>query len=82
MLRLIGGSSAVIILYPLILVQTPKSPPVNNGSYDPIELEVLREHIANRDAKIVELEREAALLRDEKTILESDVRLSPSSAVV
>lgn len=76
------GVLAVIILYPLILVQTPKSPPASSGSYDPIELEVLREHIANRDAKIMELEKEAALLRDEKTILESDVCLTPSSAVI
>ena len=76
------GVLVVIILCPLIPVQTPKSPPASNGNYDPIELEVLREHIANRDAKIMELEKEAALLRDEKTILESDVCLASSSAVI
>jgi E3 ubiquitin-protein ligase BRE1 len=38
-----------------------------------LDLEILREQVKRREAKIIELEREAALLRDQKTILELDV---------
>jgi hypothetical protein len=36
-------------------------------------LEILQEQVKRREAKIIELEREAALLKDQKTILELDV---------
>jgi hypothetical protein len=37
------------------------------------------ERIKARDAKILELEKETALLRDEKTMIELEVRVSQSS---
>ena len=47
-----------------------------------MDLEILQEQVKRREEKIFELEREAALLKDQKTILELDVsplKLSPSS---
>jgi E3 ubiquitin-protein ligase BRE1 len=42
-------------------------------SRDTLDLEILQEQVKRREAKIIELEREAALLKDQKTILELDV---------
>ena len=48
----------------------------NNGFHDmSSELQVLQEQLKARDAKIVELEKEAALLRDEKTMIQLEVRI-------
>ena len=44
-----------------------------NGIHDSTELDILREQIKSRDTKIVELEKEAALLRDEKDMLTLEV---------
>jgi E3 ubiquitin-protein ligase BRE1 len=46
----------------------------NNGCHDvPSELQVLQDQLNARDAKIVELEKEAAVLRDEKTMMQLEV---------
>ncbi|CAA7261702.1 unnamed protein product [Cyclocybe aegerita] len=42
----------------------------SNGFHDPSEVEVLNEQLRTRDAKIMDLEKEAALLRDQKTMIE------------
>ncbi|KAF8200665.1 BRE1 E3 ubiquitin ligase-domain-containing protein [Pholiota molesta] len=41
-----------------------------NGTHDSSEVDTLMERIKARDAKILELEKETALLRDEKTMIE------------
>ena len=40
------------------------------------EIQILQEQLETRDTKIVDLEREAVLLRDEKTALQLEVRPS------
>ncbi|KAF8160794.1 BRE1 E3 ubiquitin ligase-domain-containing protein [Crassisporium funariophilum] len=55
-------------------VSHPAPPVQGNGIHDTTELEILQEQLKNREAKIVDLEREAALLKDEKTILELDAK--------
>lgn len=48
----------------------------NNGFLDiSSELQLLGEQLKGRDAKIVELEKEAALLRDEKMMMQLEVRI-------
>ena len=62
-------------LSPLIFIQV-SPPPASiqpNKSRDTLDLEILQEQVKRREAKIIELEREAALLKDQKTILELDV---------
>lgn len=49
------------------------SPNHSNGVHDTTEIEILQEKIKYRDLKIAELEKEAALLKDQKTMLEIDV---------
>lgn len=44
-----------------------------NGTHDSSEIDSLMERIKLKDAKILELEKEAALLRDEKTMMELEV---------
>ncbi|KAJ3508382.1 hypothetical protein NLJ89_g5785 [Agrocybe chaxingu] len=44
----------------------------SNGFHDPSEVEVLNEQLRARDAKIMDLEKEAALLRDQKTMIEME----------
>ncbi|KAF8904461.1 hypothetical protein CPB84DRAFT_1845408 [Gymnopilus junonius] len=48
------------------------SPPTtqSNGFHDSSEIEILQEQIKARDLKILELEKETALLRDQKTMVE------------
>jgi len=53
-----------------------------NGIHDSTELDILREQIKSRDTKIVELEKEAALLRDEKDMLTLEVMPNYVTAVV
>lgn len=43
--------------------------------HDVFELEALQELLKSRENKIIELERETAILRDEKTILQLEARL-------
>ncbi|KAF5380344.1 hypothetical protein D9615_004567 [Tricholomella constricta] len=52
-----------------------KSPAHPNGICDPTELDALRDQVTARETRIMELEREAALIRDEKALLETDLRL-------
>ena len=58
---------------PLIFIQASPAPIQRKESRDTLDLEILQEHVKRREAKIIELEREAALLKDQKTILELDV---------
>ncbi|KDR75197.1 hypothetical protein GALMADRAFT_69292 [Galerina marginata CBS 339.88] len=46
------------------------SPVQTNGNHDNTEMEILLEQLTSRDTKIIELEKEAALLRDQKTMME------------
>ena len=47
----------------------------NNGYHDvSSELQVLQDQLKARDAKVMELEKEAAVLRDEKTMIQLEVR--------
>ena len=58
----------------LIFIQvSPSTSSQPNESRDTLDLEILQEQVKRREAKIIELEREAALLKDQKTILELDV---------
>ncbi|KAG5648585.1 hypothetical protein DXG03_003196 [Asterophora parasitica] len=52
-----------------------KSPAQPNGLYDPTEMDTLRDQVAVRETKIIELEREVAVIRDEKALLEADLQL-------
>ncbi|KAF9049980.1 BRE1 E3 ubiquitin ligase-domain-containing protein [Panaeolus papilionaceus] len=67
--------------------RTPSSPAVSstpnhvNGSHDSAEIDSLVEKVQRRDAKIAELENEAALLRDQKTMLELDVKAPPTEQI-
>lgn len=45
-----------------------------NGIYDSSQIDNLTARVKAKDAKILELEKEAALLRDEKTMMEVEVR--------
>lgn len=54
-----------------------KSPPQGDGIRDQTEVQILQEQLKTREIKIRELEKEAALLRDEKTLLEADLQLIP-----
>ncbi|GLB37588.1 putative BRE1 E3 ubiquitin ligase [Lyophyllum shimeji] len=51
------------------------SPAHANGICDPTELDVLREQLMTREARIIELEREVAANRDQKALLESELKL-------
>ncbi|PPR05855.1 hypothetical protein CVT26_010135 [Gymnopilus dilepis] len=58
---------------PALSPEAAPSPAVQtNGVHDSSEIDVLQEQILARDIKIIELEKEAALLRDQKTMLELD----------
>ncbi|KIM45233.1 hypothetical protein M413DRAFT_441916 [Hebeloma cylindrosporum] len=46
------------------------SPVQSNGFQNPSEVDFLRDQLQSRDSKIMELEKEAALLRDQKTMIE------------
>ncbi|KAF8070613.1 BRE1 E3 ubiquitin ligase-domain-containing protein [Lyophyllum atratum] len=50
-----------------------KSPAQANGICDPTELDIFRQQLATRETRIMELEREVAVVRDEKTLLENEV---------
>ncbi|KIK09930.1 hypothetical protein K443DRAFT_671248 [Laccaria amethystina LaAM-08-1] len=52
-------------------------PPLKEHIHDVFELEALQELLKSRENKIIELERETAILRDEKTILQLELK-SPS----
>jgi E3 ubiquitin-protein ligase BRE1 len=49
------------------------SPIQSNGFPNPSEVDILQEQLQSRDSKIMELEKEAALLRDQKTMIELEV---------
>jgi E3 ubiquitin-protein ligase BRE1 len=49
------------------------SPIPSNGFPDSLEIDILQEQLQSRDTKIMELEKEAALLRDQKTMIELEV---------
>ena len=52
------------------------TPIIQNNGYHEVssELQVLQDQLKARDAKIMELEKEAAVLRDEKTMIQLEVR--------
>jgi len=65
-------------LFPILIFVQPSPAPVgspiqSNGFHDPSEVDILREQLQSRDSKIMELEKEAALLRDQKTMIELEV---------
>ncbi|RDB24923.1 E3 ubiquitin-protein ligase BRE1 [Hypsizygus marmoreus] len=62
--------------------ESRNSPVHGNGICDPVELDVLRELVASREAKIAELERQAAVFRDEKTLLESEIKQPSFETIV
>lgn len=75
---LIGGTFAHELIFSRLICVQPSSIPATpviqqNGIHDSTELDILREQIKSRDTKIVELEKEAALLRDEKDMLTLEV---------
>ncbi|KAF9454051.1 BRE1-domain-containing protein [Macrolepiota fuliginosa MF-IS2] len=56
--------------------QSSTPPPVHvNGAHDTHEVGILREQVKFRESKIIELERQVAALRDQYTVLESEMRL-------
>ncbi|PPQ99442.1 hypothetical protein CVT24_005249 [Panaeolus cyanescens] len=68
--------------------RTPSSPAASsstpnhtNGCHDSTEIDSLIDKVRRRDAKIAELETEAALLRDQKTMLELDVKAPPTEQI-
>ena len=67
------GDLTVNAFSPLIFIQASPAPIQPNESRDTLDFEILQEQVKRREAKIIELEREAALLKDQKTILELDV---------
>ena len=68
------GDLTVDVFSTLIFIQvSPSTSSQPNESRDTLDLEILQEQVKRREAKIIELEREAALLKDQKTILELDV---------
>jgi hypothetical protein len=59
----------------LISIKDVSQPPLKEHIHDVFELEALQELLKSRENKIIELERETAILRDEKTILQLEARL-------
>ncbi|KAF8813812.1 BRE1-domain-containing protein [Phlegmacium glaucopus] len=63
-------------------VASPSVPIQANGGRDTLDLEILQEQLKRREAKIIELEKEAALLKDQKTILELDSKALPLEQIM
>jgi E3 ubiquitin-protein ligase BRE1 len=70
------GVLIIVILFLLILRQGSKSPVLTqgNGGYNPTEFEIIQEQLKSREMRIIGLERELAAIRDDKTIVEAEVR--------